>query len=49
MSLANPGIASSTAHALLDGSAGYFNAVSGMVNLEVQCPESVRRELVVFG
>ena len=36
VSLANPGIASSTAHALLDGSAGYFNAVSGMVNLEGQ-------------
>ena len=36
VTLANPGVASSTAHALLDGSAGYFNAVSGMVNLEGQ-------------
>jgi len=36
ITLANPGVASSTAHALLDGSAGYFNAVSGMVNLEGQ-------------
>jgi len=33
---ANPGVASSTAHALADGSVGYFNAVTGMVNLEGQ-------------
>lgn len=36
VSLANPGVASSTAHGLLDGSVGYFNAVSGMSQLEGQ-------------
>jgi hypothetical protein len=36
VSLANPGVATSTAHALADGSVGYFNAVTGMVNLEGQ-------------
>lgn len=36
VSLANPGVASSAAHALTDGSVGYFNAVTGMVNLEGQ-------------
>ena len=36
VSLANPGVASSIAHALTDGSVGYFNAVTGMVNLEGQ-------------
>lgn len=36
VSLANPGVASSTAHALVDGSVGYFNAVSGMSQLEGQ-------------
>ena len=36
VSLANPGVASCTAHALADGSVGYFNAVSGMSQLEGQ-------------
>lgn len=33
---ASPGVATSTAHGLTDGSVGYFNAVTGMVNLEGQ-------------
>lgn len=36
VTLASPGVASSTAHGLADGSVGYFNAVTGMVNLEGQ-------------
>ena len=33
---ANPGVATSTAHTLTDGSVGYFNAVTGMAQLEGQ-------------
>ena len=33
---ANPGVATSAAHGLSDGAVGYFNAVTGMVNLEGQ-------------
>lgn len=33
---ASPGVATSTSHGLADGSVGYFNAVTGMVNLEGQ-------------
>jgi hypothetical protein len=33
---ADPGVATSTAHGLLTKSVGYFNGVSGMVNLEGQ-------------
>jgi len=33
---ANPGVASSTAHGLLDGSVGYFSGVAGMMQLEGQ-------------
>lgn len=33
---ANPGVASSTAHGLLDGSVGYFAGVAGMSQLEGQ-------------
>jgi len=33
---ADPGVASSTAHGLADGSIGYMDAVGGMVNLEGQ-------------
>ncbi len=36
VTLASPGVATSTAHSLTDGSVGYFNAVTGMVNLEGQ-------------
>lgn len=33
---ANPGVATSTAHGLLDGSVGYFSGVAGMSQLEGQ-------------
>lgn len=33
---ASPGVATSTAHGLTDGTAGYFSGVSGMVQLEGQ-------------
>lgn len=33
---ADPGVATSTAHALTDGTVGYFSAVGGMVQLEGQ-------------
>lgn len=36
ISLANPGVATSTAHALADGTVGFLNAVAGMVNLDGQ-------------
>lgn len=36
VSLANPGVASSTAHGLTDGSVGYFDGVTGMVNIDGQ-------------
>ena len=36
VSLANPGIATSTAHGLLDGSVGYFTGVTGMSQLDGQ-------------
>ena len=36
ISLANPGVATSAAHGLANKSVGYFNAVSGMVQLEGQ-------------
>lgn len=36
ISLANPGVATSTAHALADGTVGFLDAVAGMVNLDGQ-------------
>lgn len=36
VTLANPGVATSTAHGLANKSVGYFSGVSGMVNLEGQ-------------
>jgi hypothetical protein len=36
ISLANPGVASSTAHGLAAKSVGYFNSIAGMVNIEGQ-------------
>lgn len=36
VTLANPGVATSTAHGLADGAAGYMNGVTGMVQLDGQ-------------
>jgi hypothetical protein len=36
ISLAKPGVATSTAHALADGTVGFLDAVAGMVNLDGQ-------------
>lgn len=36
VSLANPGVATATAHGLVDASAGYFDSVTGMVQLNGQ-------------
>lgn len=36
ISLAKPGVATSTAHALADGTVGFLDAVAGMVNLDRQ-------------
>ncbi len=36
VTLANPGVCTSTAHALADGAVGYLDAVTGMVNLDGQ-------------
>lgn len=36
VTLANPGVATSTAHGLLDGSVGYFTGVTGMSQLDGQ-------------
>lgn len=36
ITLANPGVATSTAHALADGTVGFLDAVAGMVNLDGQ-------------
>jgi len=36
VTLANPGVVTANAHGMLDGAVGYFDAVSGMVQLEGQ-------------